>query len=294
MAKMEVRHVSKVFGREPLAALALARDGVDKLQILERTGCSLGLNDVSLCIPAGEIFVVMGLSGSGKSTLVRHLNRLIDPSSGEILFDDKDIMRFDARTLREFRRRSVSMVFQGFGLLPHRTVLQNVAFGLVTRGEARGAAYPKAMRWIETVGLTGYHAKYPSELSGGMRQRVGLARALASDPDVILMDEAFSALDPLIRQEMQGLLLELQRSLHKTVVFITHDLDEAVRIGSQVAVMRDGRVVQVGAPQSILQNPADEYVARFVQRQNPPRTEQAGATANDAGSVKDVTDPDGR
>lgn len=280
MAKMEVRHVSKVFGREPQAALALARDGVDKLQILERTGCTLGLNDVSLCIPAGEIFVVMGLSGSGKSTLVRHLNRLIDPSSGEILFDDRDIMRFDARTLREFRRRSVSMVFQGFGLLPHRTVLQNVAFGLVTRGEARSTAYQKAMRWIETVGLTGYHAKYPSELSGGMRQRVGLARALASDPDVILMDEAFSALDPLIRQEMQGLLLELQRSLHKTVVFITHDLDEAVRIGSQVAVMRDGRVVQVGTPQSILHNPADEYVARFVQRQNTPRAEHPGAPAN--------------
>ena len=182
------------------------------------------------------------------------------------MFDGRDIMSFDARTLREFRRHSVSMVFQGFGLLPHRTVLQNVAFGLLTRGEPRSTAHAKAMRWIETVGLTGYHDSYPAELSGGMRQRVGLARALAADPQVILMDEAFSALDPLIRQEMQGLLLQLQRTLQKTIVFITHDLEEAVRIGSQVAVMRDGRVIQVAPPQSILDNPADEYVARFVQR----------------------------
>jgi glycine betaine/proline transport system ATP-binding protein len=268
VAKMEVRHVSKVFGRKPAAALALAKQGRDKMQILEQTGCTLGLDDVSLSIPAGGIFVIMGLSGSGKSTLVRHLNRLIDPSGGEILFDGRDIMTFNARALREFRRHSVSMVFQGFGLLPHRTVLQNVSFGLLTRGEKRAAANAKAMRWIETVGLTGYQEKYPAELSGGMRQRVGLARALASDPDVILMDEAFSALDPLIRQEMQALLLELQRSLQKTIVFITHDLDEAVRIGSQVAMMKDGRVVQVGTPQNILQNPADEYVARFVQRRS--------------------------
>jgi len=266
MASIAVRHVSKLFGRNESAALALARRGLDKLEILARTGCSLGLNDVSLEIPSGEIFVIMGLSGSGKSTLVRHLNRLIDPSTGEILFDGRDIMALNARGLRAFRRRSVSMVFQGFGLLPHRTVVQNVAFGLLTRGESRSEAWPKAQRWIEVVGLSAYADKHPSELSGGMRQRVGLARALAADTDVLLMDEAFSALDPLIRVEMQDLLLDLQRSLKKTIVFITHDLNEAIRIGARVAMMKDGRVVQVGTPAEILEHPADEYVARFVQR----------------------------
>jgi glycine betaine/proline transport system ATP-binding protein len=277
MARIELRNVTKVFGRNEAAGLALARQGADKLDILARTGCSLGLRDVCLEIPGGEIFVVMGLSGSGKSTLVRHLNRLIDPSSGAILFDGQDIMGYSARALRAFRRRSVSMVFQGFGLLPHRTVLQNVAFGLITRGEQRSAAYSKSMRWIETVGLTGYEAKYPAELSGGMRQRVGLARALAADPEVILMDEAFSALDPLIRVEMQDLLLQLQRTLAKTIVFITHDLDEAVRIGARVAVMKDGRVVQVGSPAEILEHPADDYVARFV-RNGGPRVSDSGSS----------------
>ena len=265
MTEIAVRNVTKVFGRNQAAGLALAQQGVDKLQILARTGCSLGLKDVSLDIPHGGIFVVMGLSGSGKSTLVRHLNRLIDPSCGAILFGGQDIMSYDVQALRAFRRRSVSMVFQGFGLLPHRTVLQNVAFGLITRGERQREAYPKAMRWIEVVGLKGYEAKHPAELSGGMRQRVGLARALASDTDTILMDEAFSALDPLIRLDMQDLLLNLQKTLNKTIVFITHDLDEAVRIGTRVAVMRDGQVVQVGTPREILDQPADDYVARFVQ-----------------------------
>jgi len=269
MARIELHKVTKVFGRNEAAGLALAQQGVGKLDILARTGCSLGLHDVSLEIPGGEICVVMGLSGSGKSTLVRHLNRLIDPSSGAILFDGQDIMGFGARSLRDFRRRSVSMVFQGFGLLPHRTVLQNVAFGLITRGEHKTVAHPKAARWIETVGLTGYEAKYPAELSGGMRQRVGLARALAADPDVILMDEAFSALDPLIRVEMQDLLLELQRTLRKTIVFITHDLDEAVKLGARVAVMKDGRIVQVGTPAEILERPANDYVARFVRNGGP-------------------------
>jgi glycine betaine/proline transport system ATP-binding protein len=266
MARIEIRDVTKVFGRHEARGLELARQGVDKAEILARTGCTLGLKDVSLDIPEGEIFVIMGLSGSGKSTLVRHINRLIDPSSGAILFDGQDIMAYGAQALRAFRRRSVSMVFQGFGLLPHRTILQNVAFGLTARGESRREADPKAMTWIKTVGLTGYEAKYPAELSGGMRQRVGLARALAADTDVILMDEAFSALDPLIREDMQDLLLDLQRSLKKTVVFITHDLDEAVRIGARVAVMKDGQVAQVGAPRDILDHPADAYVARFVRR----------------------------
>lgn len=279
MARIEIRNVTKVFGRNEAAGLALARQGVAKLDILARTGCGLGLHDVSLEIPNGEIFVLMGLSGSGKSTLVRHLNRLIDPSCGAILFEGQDIMSFDASALRAFRRHSVSMVFQGFGLLPHRTVLQNVAFGLTTRGEHRSGAYPKAMRWIETVGLKGYEARYPAELSGGMRQRVGLARALAADPAVILMDEAFSALDPVIRLEMQDLLLDLQRNLKKTIVFVTHDLDEAVRIGARVAVMKDGRVVQVGAPATILEHPADDYVARFV-RNGAPKVSSKGSASS--------------
>jgi len=272
MAAIQIRDVAKVFGKNPAAALALARDRVDKLEILARTGASIGLIDVTLDIPSGGVFVVMGLSGSGKSTLVRHLNRLIDPSAGAILFDGRDILKLGARELREFRRRRVSMVFQGFGLLPHRTVLQNTAFGLKVRGEPKGEARAKAESWIEAVGLKGYEAKYPAELSGGMRQRVGLARALATDTDVILMDEAFSALDPLIRVEMQDLLLKLQNELKKTIVFVSHDLDEAVRIGGRIAVMKDGRVIQVGAPADILNAPADDYVARFVQRRTarPP------------------------
>jgi len=265
MTAIEIRKVTKVFGRHAAQALALAEAGVDKAEILARTGASLALKDVSLEIPAGGVFVVMGLSGSGKSTLIRHLNRLIDPSSGAILFGGEDILGYDASALRTFRRQRVSMVFQGFGLLSHRTVLQNVAFGLRARGEPRRGADAVARRWIETVGLAGYEAKYPAELSGGMRQRVGLARALAVDTDVILMDEAFSALDPLIRMEMQDLLLELQARLNKTIVFVSHDLDEAVRIGSQIAMMKDGRVIQVAHPKDLLANPADDYVARFVQ-----------------------------
>jgi len=266
MAAIQVRDVAKAFGKNAHQALSLAREGVDKLDVLARTGASIGLIDVNLDIPADGVFVVMGLSGSGKSTLVRHLNRLIDPSAGAILFDGDDILKLGAKALRDFRRRRVSMVFQGFGLLPHRTVLQNAAFGLKVRGEPKAQACDKAEAWIEAVGLKGYGAKYPSELSGGMRQRVGLARALATDTDVILMDEAFSALDPLIRVEMQDLLLKLQGELKKTIVFVSHDLDEAVRIGGQIAVMKDGRVIQVGAPAEILNAPADDYVARFVQR----------------------------
>ncbi len=264
--KIEIRNVYKVFGVKPERAIALAKEGRDKQAILAETGCSIGLNDVSLRIPASEIFVIMGLSGSGKSTLVRHLNRLIDPTSGEILFEGSDILKLAPKALRDFRRRKISMVFQGFGLLPHRPILYNVAYGMLVRGEKKADAYPKARQWIETVGLTGYENKYPAELSGGMRQRVGLARALAADTDVILMDEAFSALDPLIRAEMQDQLLELQRSVKKTIVFITHDLDEATRIANGIAIMKDGRVVQTGAPADILERPADDYVARFVER----------------------------
>ena len=266
MNKIEIRNVFKIFGNRSKDALAMISQGRSKDQVLAETGCVVGVNDLSLTIGSGEIFVIMGLSGSGKSTLVRHFNRLIDPTSGEILVDGENILRYDMETLRQFRRKKISMVFQSFGLLPHKTVLDNVAYGLKVRGESKAFCAERALHWINTVGLKGYEDKYPHQLSGGMRQRVGLARALAADTDIILMDEAFSALDPLIRAEMQDQLLELQKSLQKTIVFITHDLDEAVRIGNRIAILKDGRLIQVGTPKEILYSPADEYVDRFVQR----------------------------
>lgn len=266
MNKIEVRNVFKIFGSREKDALAMIKQGRSKDQVLADTGCVVGVNDLSLSIGSGEIFVIMGLSGSGKSTLVRHFNRLIDPTSGEILVDGEDILHYDMEALRQFRRKKISMVFQSFGLLPHKTVLDNVAYGLKVRGESKAFCAERALHWINTVGLKGYEGKYPHQLSGGMRQRVGLARALAADTDIILMDEAFSALDPLIRAEMQEQLLELQGTLQKTIVFITHDLDEAVRIGNRIAILKDGRLIQVGTPKEILYSPADEYVDRFVQR----------------------------
>jgi glycine betaine/proline transport system ATP-binding protein len=266
LSKIEVKNVFKIFGNRAKDALAMVGQGKTKDQVLSETGCVVGVNDLSLSIGTGEIFVIMGLSGSGKSTLVRHFNRLIDPTSGAILVDGVDILQYDMDALREFRRHKISMVFQSFGLLPHKTVLDNVAYGLKVRGESKQMCAERALHWINTVGLKGYENKYPHQLSGGMRQRVGLARALAADTDIILMDEAFSALDPLIRAEMQDQLLELQKTLHKTIVFITHDLDEAVRIGNRIAILKDGRLIQVGTPREILHSPADEYVDRFVQR----------------------------
>lgn len=266
MADIEVRNVYKIFGHKRADGLKLAREGLGKAEILARSGCSVGLNDISFNIASGRIFVIMGLSGSGKSTLVRHLNRLIEPTAGTILFDGENILDLAPRPLRDFRMSRVSMVFQSFALMPHRTVLENVVYGQRVRGTTKAAANEIGMRWIETVGLLGYEHKYPFALSGGMKQRVGLARALAADTDVILMDEAFSALDPLIRGDMQDQLLQLQRELKKTIVFITHDLDEAIRIGSDIAILRDGKLVQVGTPEMILHQPADDYVARFVQR----------------------------
>ena len=264
--KIVVRNVFKIFGNRSRDALEMVRQNNSKDEVLAKTGCVVGVNDLSLSIGSGEIFVIMGLSGSGKSTLVRHFNRLIDPTSGEILVDGEDILQYDMEALRQFRRKKISMVFQSFGLLPHKTVQDNVAYGLKVRGESKEYCIERARHWISTVGLQGYENKYPHQLSGGMRQRVGLARALAADTDIILMDEAFSALDPLIRAEMQDQLLELQSSLKKTIVFITHDLDEAVRIGNRIAILKDGRLIQVGTPKEILYSPADEYVDRFVQR----------------------------
>ncbi|MBA1230892.1 glycine betaine/L-proline ABC transporter ATP-binding protein [Pseudomonas viridiflava] len=264
--KIVVRNVFKIFGNREKEALAMVQQHQSKDQVLAKTGCVVGVNDLSLSIASGEIFVIMGLSGSGKSTLVRHFNRLIDPTSGEILVDGENILHYDMEALRQFRRHKISMVFQSFGLLPHKTVLANVAYGLKVRGETKALCDERARHWITTVGLSGYENKYPHQLSGGMRQRVGLARALAADTDIILMDEAFSALDPLIRAEMQDQLLDLQAKLHKTIVFITHDLDEAVRIGNRIAILKDGRLIQVGTPKEILHSPADDYVDRFVQR----------------------------
>jgi len=266
MNKIEIKTVYKIFGHKTAAALALSQQGKTKQEVQAATDCVIGVHDLSMSIEAGEIFVIMGLSGSGKSTLVRHFNRLIDPTSGQILVDGEDILRYDEKQLEHFRRHKISMVFQSFGLLPHKTVLDNVGYGLKVRGENKEVYQERALHWINTVGLKGYEKSYPHQLSGGMRQRVGLARALATDTDIILLDEAFSALDPLIRAEMQDQLLALQKELHKTLVFITHDLDEAVRIGNRIAILKDGKLIQVGTPQDILNNPADEYVNRFVQR----------------------------
>ncbi|CAN5506260.1 glycine betaine/L-proline ABC transporter ATP-binding protein ProV [soil metagenome] len=259
-----IDHVFKVFGDKPQAALELVRQGCSKQEILAQTGNSIGVFDATFTIEAGEIFVVMGLSGSGKSTLVRLLNLLIEPTAGHILIDGTDISQLKDSQLRALRRKDISMVFQSFALMPHMSVLDNTAFGLELAGVDRAQRHAQAAQALEQVGLAGWGASYPDELSGGMQQRVGLARALASDPSILLMDEAFSALDPIIRTEMQSELLRLQQVRRRTVVFISHDLDEAMRIGDRIAIMKDGHVVQVGTPDEILRNPADDYVRSFT------------------------------
>jgi len=265
MAKsITIEKVFKVFGDAPQDALRLAREGVSKQDILERTGQSIGVFDASFHIAAGEIFVVMGLSGSGKSPLVRMLNRLIAPTSGRVLVDGENILDYDDKRLRQLRRKDISMVFQSFALMPHLSVLENAAFGLELAGVDRAARESAAREALAQVGLAGWEASYPDELSGGMQQRVGLARALAADPSILLMDEAFSALDPIIRAEMQSELLRLQEVKRRTIVFISLDLDEAMRIGDHIAIMKDGHVVQVGTPDEILRAPADDYVRDFV------------------------------
>ncbi len=264
--KIEIRDVYKVFGKQEAMATKLLKQGVDRAQVQAQTRCNVGLAGVSASIPSGKISCIMGLSGSGKSTLVRHLNRLIDPSSGEILFNGKNILELSLPELRELRRHHISMVFQSFGLLPHLNVIDNVAFGLDVRGEARSQARQTAEQWLERVGLSEYASNYPDELSGGMQQRVGLARALAIDAEVLLMDEAFSALDPLIRLDMQDQLLALQQRLQKTIVFITHDIDEALRLGQHIVILRDGKVEQAGTPDEIKNCPINEYVRRFLVR----------------------------
>ncbi|WP_273852486.1 glycine betaine/L-proline ABC transporter ATP-binding protein ProV [Guptibacillus spartinae] len=264
-AKITVKDVTKIFGKSPKHATKLLDQGKSKSEILKETGNTVGVNRASFDVYPGEIFVIMGLSGSGKSTLVRLLNRLIEPTSGQVLIDDEDIVRMKPEQLRDVRRKKLSMVFQRFALFPHKTVLENTEYGLEVQNISKEKRSGKAQESLELVGLKGYEKSYPSELSGGMQQRVGLARALANDPDVLLMDEAFSALDPLIRKDMQDELLELQESMEKTIVFITHDLDEALRIGDRIALMKDGSIVQIGTPEEIMTNPANDYVERFVE-----------------------------
>nr|WP_290968036.1 glycine betaine/L-proline ABC transporter ATP-binding protein [Gracilimonas sp.] len=277
MAAITVKNLFKIFGKNPEKAFPLIEEGKSKDEILNETGNTIGINNASFEVKEKEMFVIMGLSGSGKSTVLRCLNRLIEPTKGQVLIGNEDITEVDKDRLLEMRRKKMSMVFQNFGLFPHRTVSENVQYGLEISGMDKDQRKKKAYEAIEKVGLKGYEEQKPDELSGGMQQRVGLARALANDPEILLMDEAFSALDPLIRADMQDELLELQAEVHKTVVFITHDLDEALKIGDRIAIMKDGYVVQVGTPEEILTNPADDYVKAFVQ--NVDRTKIITAQA---------------
>jgi glycine betaine/proline transport system ATP-binding protein len=271
MVRIEVEHLSTVFGARPAQALRQVQRGTHKAELLARDGHVLALHDVNLQVEDGETFVVMGLSGSGKSTLLRHLNRLLEPTAGRVRIDGRDLAALDAAALRQLRRDTVAMVFQSFALLPHRNVLDNVALPLELRGIACAPRAAEAQRWIERVGLTGTEAQVPAQLSGGMQQRVGLARALCAGCGIVLMDEPFSALDPLIRAQLQSELLQLQSVLRRTIVFVTHDLDEALRLGDRIAIMRDGRVLQVGTPAQLLLQPADAQVAAFVRDVNRAR-----------------------
>ena len=273
--KIQIKNLYKIFGKNPKSALEQVKDGVNKDQLLEKHNHVLGLKDINLDIKEKSIQVVMGLSGSGKSTLIRHINRLIEPTDGSVVVDGEDVLKMNDESLRNFRRTKTAMVFQRFALLPHKTVLENTLFGLHIQKVDEKEANTRARRWIDRVGLSGYEEKYPQHLSGGMQQRVGLARALTNDGEILLMDEAFSALDPLIRKDMQDILLELQDELHKTVVFITHDLDEALKIGDRIAILKDGIMDQEGIPADILLSPKTQYVKDFVEDVNRARVIKA-------------------
>jgi glycine betaine/proline transport system ATP-binding protein len=288
MSKIEIKNVYKIFGDSPSKVLPMVQDGASKEEVLEKTGHTVGLDNVSLSIEEGETFVCMGLSGSGKSTLIRHINRLIDPTSGEVLVEGTNVMDLDQNSLIEFRRHKMSMVFQRFGLFPHKTVIENVGYGLEIQGKTIEERNKIAMEKIESVGLNGFEHQYPNQLSGGMQQRVGLARALATNTNVMLMDEAFSALDPLIRSDMQKQLIDLQSELKKTIVFITHDLDESLRLGDHIGILNGGRLVQVGTPVDIIMNPADDYVKAFVKDVNRAKVLKAKvimSPANEANGI---------
>ena len=288
MSKIEINNVYKIFGKNPKSVLPMVKDGATKEDILDQTGHTVGLDNVSLKIEEGETFVCMGLSGSGKSTLIRHLNRLIDPTDGDILIEGTNVMSLNKEQLIDFRRHKMSMVFQRFGLFPHKTVLQNVGYGLEMQGKAEEERHSVAMEKIDAVGLTGFENQFPNQLSGGMQQRVGLARALATDSDIMLMDEAFSALDPLIRSDMQKQLLDLQSELKKTIVFITHDLDESLRLGDHIGILNAGKLVQVGTPVDIIMNPADDYVKAFVKDVNRAKVIKAKIIMKNVNEANDI------
>ena len=275
--KISIRKLYKVFGDDPGPALQRVRDGMGKAELLEKHNHVLGLNDINVDMPTGKTTVIMGLSGSGKSTLIRHLNRLIEPTAGEVWVDDDNILDYTDRQLRQMRQHRMSMVFQKFALLPHRTVLQNAGLAPAIAGQNERTYADEARRWLDRVGLEGQGDQYPHQLSGGMQQRVGIARALTSNSDIMLMDEAFSALDPLIRTDMQDLLNELQAELQKTVVFITHDLDEALKLADHLVILKDGSVIQQGEPQHILLHPAAPYIEDFVADINRARVLRVGS-----------------
>ncbi|MEK5037763.1 quaternary amine ABC transporter ATP-binding protein [Sporosarcina sp. FSL K6-3457] len=284
--KIEVHNTTKIFGKNSKRAAQLLNEGKTKSEILKATGATVGVKKASFDVYEGEIFVIMGLSGSGKSTLVRLLNRLIDPTMGTILLDGEDIVKMNKEQLREVRRKKIGMVFQNFALFPHKTILENTEYGLEIQGVAKAERQEKARESLKLVGLAGYEDQYPNQLSGGMQQRVGLARALANGPDILLMDEAFSALDPLIRKDMQDELLQLHNDMGKTIIFITHDLDEALRIGDRIALMKDGEIVQIGTPEEILMSPSNEYVERFVEDVDLSKVLTAGHIMKKADTVQ--------
>lgn len=264
MSKVEIKHLTKIFGKRPKAALKMVKQNKSKNEIVEKTGSTVGVYDINMSIEEGEIFVIMGLSGSGKSTLIRLLNRLIEPTDGQLFIDGQEITNLTKKQMLSIRRKKMSMVFQNFGLFPHRTLLENTEFGLEIQGVPKAQRRQRAEQALDNAQLLSFKDQYPNQLSGGMQQRVGLARALTNDPDVLLMDEAFSALDPLVRGQMQDELLDLQANVQKTIIFITHDLNEALRIGDHIAIMKDGQLQQVGTGEEILTNPANDYVKTFV------------------------------
>jgi len=273
--KVKISNLTKIFGPKASSVLKHVDNGMSKDDLLKKHKHVLGLSNINLDLANKNIEVIMGLSGSGKSTLIRHINRLIEPTAGSIVIDGEDVIQMPLEKLRLFRQQKTAMVFQSFALLPHKTVLDNVCLGVHLQGISGDEAFNRARKWINRVGLDGYEDRYPSQLSGGMQQRVGLARALTCDTEILMMDEAFSALDPLIRSDMQDLLLELQKELHKTIIFITHDLDEALKIGDQIAILNGGELVQHGKPQDIIMNPADDYVKDFVKKVNRSHVLQA-------------------
>lgn len=262
--KVEIKHLTKIFGKRPKAALKMVKQNKSKNEIVEKTGSTVGGYDINMTIEEGEIFVIMGLSGSGKSTLIRLLNRLIEPTDGQLFIDGQEITKFNKKQMLDIRRKKMSMVFQNFGLFPHRTLLENTEYGLEVQGVDKAERRQRAEKALDNAKLLSFKDQYPAQLSGGMQQRVGLARALTNDPDILLMDEAFSALDPLVRGEMQEELLELQANVRKTIIFITHDLNEALHIGDHIAIMKDGQLQQVGTGEEILTNPANDYVRTFI------------------------------